>query len=152
MGGPTCDESWAEGSREERLAIHSVGDPRSKHGVDCETFSASSLSVPGARNQATSLRLSKRSTSQRRSTLEIRMDILAAIGDGASRPTQIMCRANLSWSCMRVNLEPLVARSLVSWFAEGERRRFELTPKGQELVSTFAHVRVELEAKPLFLR
>ncbi len=80
------------------------------------------------------------------------MDILAAVGVGASRPTQIMCRANLSWSCMRVNLESLVASSLVSWFAEGERRRFELTPKGQELVSVFARVRVEVENRPVFLR
>ncbi len=109
---------------------------------------------PGLRTyrQATSLRLSPRSQSSRRSILEIRMDILRVIRDGANRPTQIMFRANLSWSSMCPNLDVLVGRSLVNWFTEGSRRVYGLTPKGQQLVSAFECVRGEVEDGPLLVR
>ena len=59
----------------------------------------------------------------RRSHIEIRMDMLAAVREGAEKPTQIMYRANLSWVALQTHLTQLLERGLLRWAADGNRRR-----------------------------
>ena len=76
----------------------------------------------------------------RRSQLEIRMDMLAAVKVGADRPTQIMYRANLSWIALQTHLKQLLERGLLRWTAEGSRKRYELTNKGANVMYSYIKI------------
>jgi predicted transcriptional regulator len=79
--------------------------------------------------------------SQRRSKLEIRLNMLAAIRDGEEKPTRIMYAANLSWKPTQRVLAQLVEQELVREIrgAEGvkSRRRYEITEKGVAVLNYF---------------
>ncbi len=62
------------------------------------------------------------------------LDILEAVKEGPERPTRIMYRANLSWSVCQDLLGHLVGRGLIRLIAEGERKRYELMPKGSQVI------------------
>jgi len=76
----------------------------------------------------------------RRSQIEIRMDMLAAVKQGAEKPTQIMYRANLSWIALQTHLTQLLERGLLRWAADGNRKKYELTVKGANVV--YAYVKI----------
>jgi predicted transcriptional regulator len=78
----------------------------------------------------------KRSTS-RRSQLEIRMDILRVIMEGADGPTQIMYKANLSWILLCEHLGALGDQGFVEEKTVGNRKRYSLTGKGIEIVRSY---------------
>jgi len=71
---------------------------------------------------------------RRRSRKEMMLDVLEAVKEGPERPTRIMYRANLSWSICQDLLGHLVERGLVRPIAEGERKRYDLTPKGSQVI------------------
>ncbi len=68
-----------------------------------EEYSLFSLETPTPKNRF----------SLRRSHLEVRMDILSCIKAGADKPTQIMYKANLSWTALKDHLS--VLEQGVSW-------------------------------------
>jgi len=79
--------------------------------------------------------------SQRRSKLEIRLKILAAIRDGQDKPTRIMYAANLSWKPTQRILAQLIEQELVSEHRNTEsaksRRRYQITEKGITVIEYF---------------
>ncbi|UCD45567.1 MAG: winged helix DNA-binding protein [Candidatus Bathyarchaeota archaeon] len=79
--------------------------------------------------------------SQRRSKLEIRLKILAAIRDGQDKPTRIMYAANLSWKPTQRILAQLIEQELVSEHRNTEsaksRRRYQITDKGITVIEYF---------------
>lgn len=72
------------------------------------------------------------------------LGILKAIKGGAEGPTRIMYRANLSWSICQDLLGHLVKRGLVRLIAEDERKRYELTPRGSEVLNWSSRVADEI--------
>jgi predicted transcriptional regulator len=85
----------------------------------------------------------------RRSKMEVKIDILQAISEGAGRPTHIMYRSNLSWAVMRNFIKALEEQGLViSSVIEG-RKNYILTQKGTRVLETYANVRKQLETPQL---
>jgi predicted transcriptional regulator len=76
----------------------------------------------------------------RRSQLEIRMDILRAIMEGAEGPTQIMYKANLSWILLCDHLGTLGVQGFVGEKAVGNRKKYSLTAKGLEIVGAYLNL------------
>jgi predicted transcriptional regulator len=80
----------------------------------------------------------------RRSQLEIRMDMLAAVKEGAEKPTQIMYKANLSWVALQTHLSQLLERGLLRWVADGSRKRYEITMKGANVMYSYVKILEEI--------
>ena len=80
----------------------------------------------------------------RRSQLEIRMDMLAAVKEGAEKPTQIMYKANLSWVALQTHLTQLLERGLLLWVADGNRRKYEITTKGASVMYSYVKILEEV--------
>ncbi len=76
----------------------------------------------------------------RRSQLEIRMDILRAIMEGAEGPTQIMYKANLSWILLCDHLSALSDQGFVGEKTIGNRKKYSLTGKGIEIVGAYLNL------------
>ena len=76
----------------------------------------------------------------RRSMLQIKVDILRVIAAGHGKPTQIMYRANLSWVALQGHLRILLARGLLRWVADGNRKRYELTTKGANVMYSYVKI------------
>jgi predicted transcriptional regulator len=87
---------------------------------------------------------SKRHALARRSQLEIRMDMLKAVKEGAEKPTQIMYKANLSWVALQTQLQALLEKELLKWAADGTRKRYELTIKGSNVMYAYAKILEEV--------
>ena len=93
---------------------------------------------------------------QRRSKLEIHLDVLNIIRDGVKKPTQIMYGANLSWKPLQRVLDSLIHQGLVMKVdpvnPKDKRTRvcYDLTKKGENVLSYFNKARalLELEAAP----
>jgi predicted transcriptional regulator len=83
---------------------------------------------------------STRKAVSRRSQLEIRMDILRAIMEGAEGPTQIMYKANLSWILLCDHLSALGEQGFVGEKAVGNRKKYSLTGKGIEIVGAYLNL------------
>ena len=86
----------------------------------------------------------KRRALARRSQLEIRMDMLKAVKEGAEKPTQIMYKANLSWVALQTQLQALLEKDLLKWVAEGTRKKYELTIKGSNVMYSYAKILEEV--------
>ena len=82
----------------------------------------------------------KRRYSARRSQLEIQMDILRVVHEGAFLPTQIMYRANLAWVSLQSCLGSLVGTGLLQRVAAGSKRSYQLTQKGMEILNSFNQI------------
>jgi len=105
------------------------------HGLDdCED--PSSDTFPSAQKPKQKLR-------RRRSRREMMLDILEAVREGAEGPTRIMYKANLSWFICQDLLEQLVKRGSIRP-VEGTRKRYELTPKGSDILSWSRRVAEEI--------
>src|SRR5271155_2291923 len=76
----------------------------------------------------------------RRSQLEIRMDILRAIMEGAEGPTQIMYKANLSWILLCDHLSALGDQGFVGEKTVGNRKKYSLTGKGIEIIGAYLNL------------
>jgi len=85
----------------------------------------------------------------RRSKLDVKIDILQAISEGASRPTHIMYQSNLSWSPLRNFIKNLEEQGLVSSSDVESRKNYTLTQKGARVLDTYANVRRQLESPQL---
>ena len=85
-----------------------------------------------------------RKSLSRRSQLEIRMDMLAAVKVGSDKPTQIMYRANLSWNVLQAQLRSFLESGMLAVEEYGSRRRYLITPKGTEMVESYQKVVKEI--------
>jgi predicted transcriptional regulator len=73
----------------------------------------------------------------RRSTFEIRMDILRVVAEGAVKPTHIMYRSNTSWIMMQKNLESLLAAGFMLQAGGDARTEYSITEKGREVLADY---------------
>ncbi len=93
---------------------------------------------------------------QRRSRLEVHLDVLYIIHKGARKPTRIMYGANLSWKPLQRILDSLINQNLVMEVdpvdQKDKRTRvcYDLTKKGENVLSYFAKASalIELEVAP----
>lgn len=82
---------------------------------------------------------------QRRSRLELHLEVLEAIRNGKEKPTWIMYEANLSWTSLRDILFSLVTQDLVEEIDMTESRDkrtdriYRVTEKGERLIRYFHH-------------
>jgi len=82
---------------------------------------------------------------QRRSKLEIFLEVLSLIKSGTSKPTHIMYQANLSWRPVQATLKSLLSQGLIGEINTTEHRKrdkrssriYEVTPKGEEVIRYF---------------
>ena len=81
--------------------------------------------------------------------MEVKIDILQAISEGAGRPTHIMYRSNLSWAVMRNFIKILEVQGLVIASVVEGRKNYALTQKGNRVLETYANVRKQLESPQL---
>jgi predicted transcriptional regulator len=79
--------------------------------------------------------------SPRRSKLEIRLEILAAVKQGVDKPTRIMYAANMSWKPVQRILSHLVEHGLLAEIVHTEskqsKRRYQITEKGEQILDYF---------------
>lgn len=76
----------------------------------------------------------------RRSELEVKMDILRVASEGHNKPTQIMYKANLSWVALLDHLNSLTTLGLLKEVDFVNRRTYELTPRGLELLQRYQQI------------
>ena len=81
--------------------------------------------------------------------MEVKIDILQAISEGAGRPTHIMYRSNLSWAVMRNFIKTLEEQGLVNSTVVEGRKNYVLTQKGIRVLDTYSNVRKQLESPQL---
>ncbi|MCW4049303.1 MAG: winged helix-turn-helix domain-containing protein [Candidatus Bathyarchaeota archaeon] len=94
---------------------------------------------------------------QRRSRLEIHLDVLYTIRNGTRKPTRIMYGTNLSWKPLQRTLDSLIHQNLVRKVnPENPKDKrtsvcYELTQKGENVLSYFnkAKALLELETAPM---
>lgn len=82
----------------------------------------------------------------RRSRMEVKIDILQAIKEGAGRPTHIMYRSNLSWSVMQGFIKTLEIQGLVQTDASERKKRYILTEKGERVLKTYLSMRTQFDS------
>jgi predicted transcriptional regulator len=80
----------------------------------------------------------------RRSQLEVRMDVLRAVKEGAEKPTQIMYKANLSWAALQSHLVALIQHGLLEWANDGTRKKYDLTIKGANVMLAYVKILEEV--------
>ena len=93
---------------------------------------------------------------QRRSRLEVHLDVLYTIRNGVKKPTRIMYGANLSWKPLQRVLGSLIHQDLVMEVdpVDPKDKRtsvsYDLTQKGERVISYFnkASALLQLEAAP----
>jgi predicted transcriptional regulator len=76
--------------------------------------------------------------------MEVKLDILLAIKEGAGRPTHIMYRSNLSWSVMQGFIRSLEVQGLIKTEEKERKRKYVLTEKGERVLKTYESVRTQL--------
>jgi predicted transcriptional regulator len=82
-----------------------------------------------------------------RSKLEIYLDVLLIVKDGAYKPTRIMFGANVSWKPMQKILNSMVDQGLITEISEEDRgdkrttRVYKITEKGENTLKYFSRVR-----------
>jgi predicted transcriptional regulator len=92
-------------------------------------------------------KISEKGVLERRSHLEIRMDMLRAVQAGAEGPTQIMYKANVSWFTLREHLRALVEKGFLGENLVGNRRKYTLTAKGVDVLDSYLRIEEEMTAR-----
>ena len=81
----------------------------------------------------------------RRSRLEIYMDIMMALADGPKNPTRLMYTTNLSWAPLQECLKALITQGAVVESENGSSRKtYALTQKGSNIISRYREFAKEL--------
>jgi len=74
---------------------------------------------------------------RKRSRLEIYLDVLKTIRSGINKPTNIMYKCNLSWLPLKDLLDSLVNQDLIRIVENENRRTYEITEKGRNVLRYF---------------
>jgi predicted transcriptional regulator len=76
---------------------------------------------------------------KKRSSMQIKADILKVIDSGEKVPTHIMYKANLSWNPMKKRILELLQDGFILVAVEGnpEHNRYHLTAKGRWALKTY---------------
>jgi predicted transcriptional regulator len=71
---------------------------------------------------------------EKRSRLEMYLDVLEKINAGINRPTNIMYKCNLSWIPMKEILDSLIDKELIQEIEIKDKKTYEITKKGQDIL------------------
>jgi len=74
---------------------------------------------------------------RKRSRLEIYLDALKTIRSGINKPTNIMYKCNLSWIPLKEILNSLINQNLIRVIDEDNRKTYEITEKGTDVLRYF---------------
>lgn len=77
--------------------------------------------------------------------MEVKIDIMQAIAEGAGRPAHIMYKSNLSWAIMRNFIDVLEKQGLVTTNEVYGKRSYTLSEKGVRVLQTYLSVRKQLD-------
>ena len=77
----------------------------------------------------------------KRPPLERYIDVLYVIKHGASKPTRIMYRANLSWTPLKKILNSLVNQRFIKMNFEKNRATYEITMEGEQCLKYLSGVK-----------
>jgi predicted transcriptional regulator len=80
----------------------------------------------------------------RRSRMETYCEIVKAVGSGASKPTHIMYKANLSWGVMQGYIKNLEVQGIITFKEAEGKRTYQLTPKGFALLTKYMALKDDL--------
>ena len=69
--------------------------------------------------------------------MEIRMDILTVVMEGAAGPTQIMYKANLSWNLVTQHLKSLVGIGVLLENKIKNKCTYQLTERGFSVLRSY---------------
>ena len=91
--------------------------------------------------------------SARRSKFQLSVEVLSQIKQGEKKPTRIMYSANLSWKSLKEILESLVSQGLieeivVSRSSKRAKKRYDITPKGDNVLQYYNMVSDLIEIEP----
>jgi predicted transcriptional regulator len=81
----------------------------------------------------------------RRSVLELKIEILGAISDGASKQSQVIQRSNISWAMAQNFIRRLEAQGLVESKRTKGRKTFVITERGKRVLTSYLSMMKELE-------
>lgn len=83
----------------------------------------------------------------KRSKLEIYLDVLKAIRDGEHRPTRIMYASNLSWKPLKLSLDQMIEKKLVTTETNDGNNRvsYFVTDKAKEIIEYFEHAKTMMD-------
>jgi len=74
---------------------------------------------------------------RKRSKLEIYLGVLRTVKSGINKPTNIMYKCNLAWKPFKKVLNSLIEYDLIRTIEKGNRRTYELTLKGEDVLRYF---------------
>ncbi len=83
--------------------------------------------------------------SRRRSRLEVKISILMAISEGATRQAEIMSHSNLSWSFAQTFIRILERQGLISTVMLKGKRNFTLSERGKRALTAYTAVTTALD-------
>ncbi len=91
--------------------------------------------------------------SARRSKFQLSVEVLGQIKSGEKKPTRIMYSANLSWKSLKEILQSLVSQglideSVVSRTSKRAKKRYRITPKGENVLQYYNMVSDLIEIEP----
>ncbi|OYT48008.1 hypothetical protein B6U79_03440 [Candidatus Bathyarchaeota archaeon ex4484_231] len=86
---------------------------------------------------------------RKRSRLEMYLDVLEKVNAGISRPTNIMYKCNLSWVPLQEILASLIERDLIKEIEKKNKRTYEITERGQDLLRYLEHMLAVLENREI---
>jgi predicted transcriptional regulator len=81
----------------------------------------------------------------RRSVLELKIEILSAISEGANKQSQVIQRSNISWSMAQNFIRRLEHQGLIQSKRTRGRKTFELTERGKRVLHAYITMIRELE-------
>lgn len=78
----------------------------------------------------------------KRSALEVKIDILRAIGKGIRKPTRIVFKANIDWTVLQRHLVKagLIINQVILTENGKVKNRYHLTEKGREFLRRYRHL------------
>jgi predicted transcriptional regulator len=83
----------------------------------------------------------------KRSRLEMYLDVLDKVNEGIKKPTNIMYKCNLSWIPMKEILDSLIEKDLVKEVVKKNRRTYDITERGRNLLRYLGSVLSTLQTK-----
>ncbi|MGI0091690.1 MAG: winged helix-turn-helix domain-containing protein [Nitrososphaerales archaeon] len=86
----------------------------------------------------------------RRSVLELKIEILQAIADGASKQSHIIQKSNISWSMARNFVRRLEVQGLIETRRLKGRKSFVITERGKRVLCSYLSMikGLELDVPP----
>lgn len=83
-----------------------------------------------------SLTLPVQSQVKRRSSIEVKLDVLKAVSLGLGSPTRIMYASNTSWNTLKSILEEFLRKGLIEE-SGGGRRKYKITERGRDILRKY---------------